>query len=41
LLRSNGFRASRLEDSVHDWQARGLPVAVGEETAQKSQIRAH
>jgi len=41
VLRSNGFRASRLEDSVHDWQARGLPVAVGEDPAQKRLIRAH
>lgn len=41
VLRSNGFRASRLEDSVHDWQARGLPVAVGEEPAHKRLIRAH
>jgi rhodanese-related sulfurtransferase/DNA-binding transcriptional ArsR family regulator len=41
LLRSNGFRASRLEDSVHDWQAKGLPVAVGEAPAHKPLVRAH
>lgn len=27
LLRSRGFRASRLEDGVWDWQALGYPVA--------------
>lgn len=31
LLRARRFRAWRLEDSVQDWRARGLPVAVGEE----------
>lgn len=31
LLRARKFRAYRLEDSVQDWRARGLPVAVGEE----------
>jgi len=41
VLRSNGFRASRLEDSVHDWHARGLPVAVGKERAHERLIRAH
>jgi rhodanese-related sulfurtransferase len=41
VLRSNGFRASRLEDSVHDWQARGLPIAVGEEPLPKRLARAH
>jgi len=41
VLRSNGFRASRLEDSVQDWHARGLPVAIGEEPAHKRLIRAH
>ncbi|WP_321476353.1 metalloregulator ArsR/SmtB family transcription factor [uncultured Paludibaculum sp.] len=30
LLRSQGFRAVRLEDGVPDWRANGLPVAVGE-----------
>jgi rhodanese-related sulfurtransferase/DNA-binding MarR family transcriptional regulator len=29
LLRAEGFRAARLEDSVHDWRANGLPVARG------------
>lgn len=29
-LRRQGFRAVRLEDGVADWQARGLPVAVGD-----------
>jgi rhodanese-related sulfurtransferase len=32
ILRQKGFRAVRLEDSVQDWQAMGLPVAVGEDT---------
>jgi rhodanese-related sulfurtransferase/DNA-binding transcriptional ArsR family regulator len=41
LLRSNGFRTSRLEDSVQDWQARGLPVAAGEEPVHKRLVRAH
>jgi rhodanese-related sulfurtransferase len=41
VLRSNGFRASRLEDSVHDWQARGLPVAVGDEPMHRHSTRAH
>ncbi len=31
LLRARGFRAFRLEESVSDWQAEGLPVAAGEE----------
>jgi rhodanese-related sulfurtransferase len=30
LLRSHGFRATRLEDGVQDWLAHGLPVATGE-----------
>jgi rhodanese-related sulfurtransferase len=30
MLRSKGFHAVRFEDSVQDWRARGLPVAVGE-----------
>jgi rhodanese-related sulfurtransferase/DNA-binding transcriptional ArsR family regulator len=30
LLREHGFRVARLEDSVADWRAHGLPVAVGE-----------
>lgn len=29
LLRAQGFRSVRLEDSVYDWRRRGLPVAVG------------
>jgi len=41
VLRSHGFRASRLEDSVHDWRARGLPVAVGEEPSLNRLNRAH
>jgi hypothetical protein len=41
LLRSNGFRAARLEHSVHDWHARGLPIAVGEEPAHRRLTRAH
>ena len=30
LLRARKFRAWRMEDSVQDWRARGLPVAIGE-----------
>ena len=30
ILRRRGFQAVRLEDGVADWQARGLPVAVGD-----------
>jgi rhodanese-related sulfurtransferase len=29
ILRAHGLRAFRLESSVHDWRARGLPVATG------------
>lgn len=31
MLRARGFTAFRLEDGVRDWQARGFPVATGEE----------
>ncbi len=31
ILRARGFSAFRLEESVQDWQAEGLPVAAGEE----------
>lgn len=41
LLRSHGFRATRLEDSVQDWRARGLPVATGEEQVQRRLSRTH
>jgi rhodanese-related sulfurtransferase/DNA-binding transcriptional ArsR family regulator len=30
LLRARGFNAVRLEESMHDWQVHGLPVAIGE-----------
>jgi rhodanese-related sulfurtransferase len=30
ILRKCGFSAFRLEDSIQDWRAEGLPVAVGE-----------
>ncbi len=33
ILRAHGFRATRLDDGVLEWQARGLPLAVGEEAA--------
>ena len=33
ILRAHGFEAVRLDDGVLEWQARGLPLAVGEETA--------
>jgi rhodanese-related sulfurtransferase/DNA-binding transcriptional ArsR family regulator len=29
LLRAHGYRAERLDDSLSDWRARGLPVATG------------
>jgi rhodanese-related sulfurtransferase/DNA-binding transcriptional ArsR family regulator len=41
LLRSRGFRASRLEDSVQDWLAHGLPVASGEESTARGSSRSH
>lgn len=41
LLRSRGFRAMRLKDSVQDWLASGLPVATGEEPVRKRSVRAH
>ncbi|MCC6390939.1 MAG: ArsR family transcriptional regulator [Bryobacterales bacterium] len=31
ILRARGFAAFRLEEGVADWQAKGFPVAVGEE----------
>ena len=31
ILRSRGFSAFRLEESVDDWRAEGLPVTAGEE----------
>ena len=41
MLRAHGFRAARLEDSVPDWLAHGLPVTTGEEPIRKRLIRAH
>jgi rhodanese-related sulfurtransferase len=35
LLRANGFQATRLEDSIQDWLASGLPVVTGEEPARR------
>lgn len=32
VLRKNGFRASRLEDSVHEWRKAGLSVEAGPAT---------
>jgi rhodanese-related sulfurtransferase len=29
ILRARGYRAKRLEDSLSDWRARGLPVEIG------------
>jgi rhodanese-related sulfurtransferase len=29
ILRAHGYRAMRLDDSLSDWRARGLPVATG------------
>jgi len=31
ILRARGFAAFRMEEGVADWQAKGFPVAVGEE----------
>ena len=31
LLKTKGFNAVRLEDSIQDWRSRGFPVAVEEE----------
>ena len=31
ILRTHGFRATRLDDGVLEWQARGLPLSVGKE----------
>ena len=33
ILRAHGFRATRLDDGVLEWRARGLPISVGGETA--------
>jgi rhodanese-related sulfurtransferase/DNA-binding MarR family transcriptional regulator len=41
LLRARGLRARRLEDSVQDWHARGLPIASGAEQARKRSDRTH
>ncbi len=41
LLRARGFRATRLEDSVHDWLASGLPVVTGSEPKRGRAARAH
>jgi hypothetical protein len=29
MLRKKGFNAIRLEESVQDWRAMGLPVEIG------------
>jgi rhodanese-related sulfurtransferase/DNA-binding transcriptional ArsR family regulator len=39
LLRSRGRRAFRLDASVHDWRARGLPLATGLEQSPKASVR--
>ena len=31
LLGARGFHAFRLEDSVHDWRARGFPIETGKQ----------
>jgi rhodanese-related sulfurtransferase len=36
MMRSRGFRAFRLDASVHDWRARGLPLATGAQQIPKS-----
>jgi ArsR family transcriptional regulator len=30
ILRKHGYRARRAEEGLPDWQASGLPIAVGE-----------
>ena len=39
LLRSRGRKAFRLDASVHDWRARGLPLAMGSERRPQTSIR--
>jgi rhodanese-related sulfurtransferase/DNA-binding transcriptional ArsR family regulator len=39
LLRSHGLKAYRLDASVHDWRARGLPLATGMEQGRGASIR--
>lgn len=39
LLRARGLRAFRLEASVHDWRARGLPLATGMAQGRKALLR--
>jgi rhodanese-related sulfurtransferase/DNA-binding transcriptional ArsR family regulator len=41
LLRSHGFRATQLEDSVQDWIASGLPVVSGEQPVRKRLSSTH
>ncbi len=36
LMRSRGIRAFRLDASIHDWRARGLPVAKGIEQGHRA-----
>lgn len=36
VMRSRGLRAFHLDASVHDWRARGLPLATGTEQGRKS-----
>jgi rhodanese-related sulfurtransferase/DNA-binding transcriptional ArsR family regulator len=38
VLTARGFTAFRLEDSVADWQARGLPVEMGAVESHKARI---
>ena len=38
LLRSRGLKAFRLDASVHDWRARGLPLATGMEPGARASI---
>jgi rhodanese-related sulfurtransferase len=38
LLRSRGLTAFRLDASVHDWRARGLPLATGMEPGPRASI---
>ncbi len=41
ILRAHGLRARRLEDSVQDWHAHGLPVVAGEEPVRSRSMRPH
>lgn len=39
MLRSRGLRAFRMDLSVHDWSALGLPLATGTEASSLAEVR--